>query len=166
MESSVSVMTAAPVVPFLMTAVKAFSAVMTAIVPLTVVVAAFMTFPVVMTVMIALRIGIILERALRKRSGCCVRRTGHAAVELDARLCQCILSAHADAAADQGVHLRGFQETGQRAVPAAVGGHDLLRDDPPVLHVVQLELLRVAEMLKDLSVFIGDCDSHMIRSFL
>ena len=73
MESSVSVMTAAPVVPFLMTAVKAFSAVMTAIVPLTVVMAAFMTFPVVMTVMVALRIGIILERALRKRSGCCVR---------------------------------------------------------------------------------------------
>ena len=55
---------------------------------------------------------------------------------------------------------------GQRAVTAAVGGHDLLRDDHAVLHVVELELLRVAEMLKDLSVFVRHCDSHIVCSFL
>ena len=48
---------------------------------------------------------------------------------------------------------------------AAVGGNDLLANDPAVLHVVELELLRVSEMLEDLSVFIAYCDSHYIRSF-
>ncbi len=146
-------MTTATVVPFLMPAVKAFSMVMTAFVPLAVVVTAFMTFPVAMTVVVALRVGIIPECALRKRYGCCVRRTGYAAVELDARLCQCILSTHADAAADQGIHLRGFQEARQRAMPAAVGRHDLFLNDFTVLHIIELELLRVTEVLENLSVF-------------
>ena len=49
---------------------------------------------------------------------------------------------------------------------AAVGVHHLLGDDGAALCVVELELLRMAEVLKNLSVFIGDCDPHAVVSFL
>ena len=47
----------------------------------------------------------------------------------------------------------------------AVGAHDLFIYDLALVSVVELELLRSAEMLKDLSVFIGYCDSHYANSF-
>ena len=155
-------MTTAAIVAFLMTAVKSSSVVMTAFVTLAVVVAAIMAFPVVMSVVVAFGVGIIRKLTLGQCLCRGIRRTGHATVELYPGLGQGGLRTHADPAADQGVGLRGFQETGQRAVAAAVGGYDLLRYDFAVLHVVELELLRVAEMLEDLSVFISYRNSHSI----
>ena len=93
---------------------------------------------VVMVVMIASGIGIIRERPFRKGFCSGIRRTGHAAVELDPGFGQGGLRSHADPAADQGIGLRGFQETGQRAVTAAVGGNDLFRYNFAVLHIVEL----------------------------
>ena len=163
-------MTAAPLIALLVATVKTFSMVVPTIVLLAVMLSAFMVFsvamtalvafPVMMTVVVALRIGIILEGALCKRFGCCVRRTGYAAVELDARLGQRVLRAHADAAADQDIHLRGFQEACQRAMPTAVGRHDLFLNDFTVLHIIKLELLRVTEVLENLSVLISYRNSH------
>ena len=125
-----------------------------------------MPLAVMVVMVITSGIGIILQRALGQRLCCGVRGAGHAAVEPDARLSQRALRAHADAAADQGIRLSGFQESGQGAVPAAVCGDDLLGNDPAVLNVVKLELFGVTEMLEDLSVFVSDCDSHSICSFL
>ena len=169
-------MTAAALIALLMAAVEALPVMVPALVFLAVVVPAFMTFsmvmpalvafPVVMAVVIAFSIGIILQCTLCQSLSGRIGRTGDPAVELDARLGQRSLCAHANAAADQRVHLCGFQKSGQCAVAAAVGGYDLLRDDFPVLHVIELELLRVAEMLEDLSVFISYCDSHISCSFL
>ena len=147
----------------------AASAVMTAVVALTVmmaVMAAVVIFSVMMAMVVTLGVRIELQTALRQRLCCCIRRAVHAAVERDARFRKRVARAHADAAADQRVRLRCFQETGERAMSAAVRVRDLFGDDFSVGHIIELELLRVAEMLKDLSVFIGDCDSHMIRSFL
>lgn len=143
-------MAAASVVAFLMTAA----------VSLSVVVPAFMTFSVVVPMVVTLGIGIIFQSALDQCFGCFVRRTRYAAVEFDARFGQRILSAHADAAAEQGVHLRDFQEACQCAVPAAVSGHNLFLDDFTVLHIIELELLRVTEVLENLSVFISYRNSH------
>ena len=145
--------------------VVAASAVMTAFVTLAVM-TAIVIFAVMMTVVVTLCVGIELQIPLRERQCRCVCGPGHATVERDACFRKCVARAHADAAADQRVRLRCFQETGERAMSAAVRVHDLFADDFAVRHVIELELLRVAEMLKDLSVFIGDCDSHMIRSFL
>ena len=169
-------MTAAAFISLLVTAVKAFAVVVSALMPLTVVVSAFMVFsmvmpalvafPVVMAVVVAFGIGIILQRTLCQSLRGRIGRTGNPAVELDSRLSQRILCPHADAAADQCIRLRCFQEAGQCAVPAAVGWYDLLRDNFTVLHIVELELLRVTEMLEDLSVFVSYCDSHTACSFL
>ena len=49
---------------------------------------------------------------------------------------------------------------------AAVGGNYLLRYNSSTLHVIELELLRMTKMLKNLSVFIGYRDSHIFGSFL
>ena len=147
----------------------AASAVMAAVVTLAMVMAvmtAVMIFAVMMTVVVALGVGVELQTALRQRLRCCIRRAGHAAVERDARFRECVARAHSNTAADQRVRLRCFQETGECAMSAAVRVRDLFGDDFSVGHIIELELLRVAEMLKDLSVFIGDCDSHVIRSFL
>ena len=158
-------MTAAARVAFLMAAVKAFAVMVSALMTASVVMSAFVPFTVMMAMVVALGVGVILQRSLRQRPGRCIRRAGHAAVEFDPRLGQCVLCAHTDAAADQCIRLRRFQEACQRAVTAAVGGNDLLRDDYAVLHVVELELLSVTEMLEDLSVFVSDCDSHISCSF-
>ena len=54
-----------------------------------------------------------------------------------------------------------FEKHRQRPVAAAVCVHDLAGSDLAVLHRVQLELLRVAEMLEYQPVFIGDSDLHI-----
>ena len=76
----------------------------------------------------------------------------------------CSASAASDAAADQRVDLLLVQQTGERAVADAVGADDLRGDDLAVLYGVNLELLRAAKVLKDLSVFIGHCDFHISQT--
>lgn len=93
------------------------------------------------------------------------RRVGlaaDAAIELNARLGQRHLGAAADAAAQEHLHLGVGQKSGQRAVSLAVGVHHLGGHHLPVLDVVELELFRVAEVLENHAVFIGDCNSHRI----
>ena len=57
------------------------------------------------------------------------------------------------------------EETRQRAVAAAVRGHDGRRRDGAVGHVVELECLRAAKVLKNVSVFIRNCNAHKNGSF-
>ena len=169
-------MTAAALIALLMAAVEALPVMVSTLVFLAVVVPAFMTFsmvmpalvafPVVMAVVIAFSIGIILQCTLCQSLSGRIGRTGDPAVELDSRLGQRVLRTHADAAADQCIRLGGFQESGQCAVTTAIGWYDLLGNDLAILHVVELELLGVAEMLEDLSVFVSYCDSHISCSFL
>ena len=49
---------------------------------------------------------------------------------------------------------------------AAIGFNDLLVHDGSVFHIVQLELLRMTEVLKDFPVLISDCNTHDKPSFL
>lgn len=111
-------------------------------------------------VVVAVRAGEVFEVAVEKLLDGLVRFAADAAVERDARFAQRHLRASADAAADQRVHAVEFQKARQRAVTAAHGVHDALRKDLSILDVVQLELGRVAEMLENHAVFVGDCDSH------
>ena len=159
-------MAAAALVTFLMPTVEAFAVMVSALVTASVMMSTLVPLTVVMAVVVAFGIGIILQRTLCQSLRGCIGRTRNPAVELDSRLGQRILRTHADAAADQCIRLGGFQESGQCAVTAAIGGDDLLRNYLAVLHIVELELLGVAKMLEDLSVFIGYRDSHISRSFL
>ena len=114
-----------------------------------------------MPMMIALRLRIVLEFSLRQSPGRRIRAALDTAKELDARLGQRVLGAHADAAADQRIHPGSLQKAAQSAMAAFSGVHDLRMDNLPILHIVELELLRVAEMLKNFSIFIRYCDFQM-----
>jgi len=83
-----------------------------------------------------------------------------AAEQLNARLAERRPGAAADPAADQDFHAVLFQKTSQCAMAAACGRHRLRLFYGSVFHFVNLKLFRVAEMLKNLSVLIGYCNSH------
>jgi len=57
-----------------------------------------------------------------------------------------------NAAADERVDRVGLQKSGQRPVSAAHRVDDRRRDDPPVGHIIELELRRPPEMAVDLPV--------------
>ena len=120
---------------------------------------------VVLSVVAAHHIGVIGQRSGSQLLCRLVRVTGYTAIQLDACRCQRRLGAAADAAADQRVHMQRAQNTCKRAVAAAVGIHHLGGHDFAVFHIVDLELLRVAEVLKYLSVFLSNCNSHDVFSF-
>ena len=101
-------MPVASFVALLVAAVEALSMMVPTFVFITVVVAAIVSLAVMMAVVVALGIGIILQRAIRQSLRSCIGRTGNAAVEPYSRLGQRSLRTHADAAADQRIHLRGF----------------------------------------------------------
>ena len=105
----------------------------------------------------AAEIQFTLEKGLH-RSICIPLHTG---IDLDPSLAEGHLRAVANAAADQRIHVVCLQEARQRAVAAAVGiQHDSGRHGAVFYHV-QLELGRVSKVLKNLSVFIRDCNSHI-----
>ena len=91
---------------------------------------------------------------------------GAAGVEPDPGFRQGHLGAGADTAADQAVYLLICQEAGQRTMAAAVGVHDLRGDHLASLYIIELELLCMAEMLKNRSVLISHCNFHVHASFL
>ena len=88
-----------------------------------------------------------------------------AGVQPDTCLRQRHLGPTADAAADQGIHLTVLQKASQGPVSAAIGIHHLGGGYGAVLHIIELELCRVAKVLEHLAVFIGDCDFHEDASF-
>ena len=113
-------------------------------------------------VMAAAGLRVIGESARHKGLDRGVRLSGHAAVELNSGAGQRVLRPRADPAADQNLHRHAGQELGQRAVAAAAGVRDAGAGDLPVLNVINLELLCVAEMLKYHAVFIGNRDFHIL----
>ena len=178
-------MTAAALVALLMAAVEAFSVMVSALVVFTVMMAAafiavmvtaFMafamvmptvvTFSVMMAMVVALGIRIIFQRSIRKGFRGSIRRSLNACVKLDPDIRKRRLRTHTNASADQGVSLHRLQEACKGAMAASVGIHDLLIDDLTLINIIQLKLLGMTEVLEDFSVFVCDCDSHGIRSFL
>lgn len=109
--------------------VSLVTAVMTVIVMTAAVVAAGVTaLTMLVVVVVAANVGIIRQNAADE---CAYRRVSlaaYAAVELDTCLGKCLLSAAADAAADEGVNAALHQEARKCAVTAAVGVNDLLAD--------------------------------------
>lgn len=115
---------------------------------------------VMFSVMVAAHIRIVIKIPFQKRVHRRVRIAGYAAVKPDSRCRKRVLRACADAAADQGVHLIFFQKSCQRPVSVSVCIHNCGRHYFPVLHVIDLELLRMTEMLKNLSVFVSYTNFH------
>ena len=129
------------------------------------VIAAFVSlFSVLVIVVVALDVRIIAEIVRKKRLDRCIARTADTAVELDARLRKSHLCATADTSADQYRYVLLREKSRKCAVTASVRIHDRCGNDLAVLYCVDLKLLGVTEMLKDLSVFVSNCNFHILYS--
>ena len=130
-----------------------------------VVAAGVTSFAVRMVMVIAVDVGVVAQISAEQCAHRGVSVPADTAVELDARLGQCCLCTAADASADQSVHTVLHQEACQCAVTTAIGVNDFRMSDFAVRSFIKLELFGMAEMLKDLTVFIGNCNFHNGISF-
>ena len=116
---------------------------------------------VVVAVDVRIKLQLICEKGLYRR----VRIPAGSAVELNARFRQCRLSAAADAAADQDIRLQGRENARKSTVAGSVGAYHLGGNNLSVLYIVNLKGFCVSKMLKNLSIFVSNCDSHLMISF-
>ena len=125
-------------------------------------------FPTGMIVlmMIAMHIGVKLERICKIGADRAVRAAGYSPKQPDASLPQGGLCPSPNAAADENIHLCISKEACERTMALPVGIHNLLIDHLTIFNIINFKLGGVAKMLKYISVFIGNCDSHLIGSFL
>ena len=129
------------------------------------VIAAGVALAMVMVMVITPDIGIEIQLTRRECFHRRVCAAGHAAVELNARRSQSHLGTAANAAADQHVRMQSCQDPSQGAVAAALGIDHFGRHDLSVLHLIDLKLGRMAEVLENLTVFISNCNFHCMFSF-
>ena len=130
-----------------------------------VVTAGVTSLAVLMVMMVTVNIGIVAQTSVEQCAHRRISVPADTAVELDARLGQCCLRTAADASADQSVYTVLHQEACQCAVTAAIGVNDFRMSDFTVRSFIKLKLFGVAEMLKNLTVFIGNCNFHNGISF-
>ena len=116
---------------------------------------------VMFSMMTAQDIRIKAKAAAQQRRHGLIRVAGYAAIEGNPGFLQSPARAAADPAADQRIHMDLFQNIRQSAVPAAVGADDRGERHLTVFHVIDLEALRMPEVLKNLSVLISYRDSHL-----
>ena len=122
--------------------------------------AAGASFSMSMAVSSAGRIGNRRERSGEKRLDRLIGISFDARRKTNSRLGQCHLRSRADSSANQEFDVPLAQKSGKSAVTAAVRRFDLLVLDGSVLGVVERDFRRMSEMLKDVSCFCDDCDSH------
>ena len=125
--------------------------------------AMFTMLAVLVTVLAFAAIRIRHERPREMPLHSLIRIPLHARDELDARLGKRRLCTRTDAAADDEIRLRCVKERRKRAMPLADRVHNLLSHIG--CNIVELKLLRPAEMLLDLTVCIWYCNSHCMLSF-
>lgn len=117
-------------------------------------------------VVVTVHVRVIAESACDECIDCCICIPADSTKKTDADLSECHLCTTADAAADQCIDTELHEETGERAVTTAVRIHDLCTNDFAVRYIVDLKLCGMSEVLENLSVFIGYCNSHDLFSFL
>ena len=118
------------------------------------------TFSMLMVVVVALDIRIIAEIVRKIRLDRCIARTADTAVKLNACTCKCYLSTTADTSADENVSTDDRQKSHKCSVSLTIGVDYFRGYDRIILNLINLKLLRVTEMLKDLSVFVSNCYFH------
>lgn len=130
-------------------------------------VCAVVAFAVMMlAVMIALYVGVKTQASAQKGVDRIVGLARNSAEETDVRLLQCRLRTAADAPADQNIDTKAFQQSRKGAVAAAHGSDDGGRDHLFVFNFIDFELLRMTEVLENLSVLVGYRDFQKKTFFL
>ena len=124
-----------------------------------------MVVMVVVIVVVALYVEVKSERSAEQRSGCGIAIPTDSAVKLDACLGKRHLCAAADAAANKCINTERGKKSCKSSVTAAVGIDYFTIYDFSVFCGINLKLLGMAEVLKDMSVFVSYCNFHCIVSF-
>lgn len=132
---------------------------------LTVVITAVALVPLAV-MMVSSRSGSKLKRTGQIGLYCLIGAAAYAALKLDTRLGQRLLRPRPDAAADQRMDALAGQQARQRAMAAFTRREDAAGNDLLRLYLIKLEGLRMAKMLKDLSVIVGYCNDHLNPSLL
>ena len=117
-------------------------------------------FTMFVVVVIASNLGIEVQLIRKQCVNRIVARTADTAVKLDACLRKSHLCATADTSADENVSADDCQKSRKCSVSLSVGIDYFKGYDRIILNLINLELLRVTEMLKDLSVFVSNCYFH------
>lgn len=118
-----------------------------------------------MRMMIARGVVVVNQTAGQQRIDRLVGTAAHARVEADTRLRQSCPRSCADTATKQRIHSLRPQKIGERTMTTAQSRNDLAVRDGSLFDGVQLKLGGMAEVLKNLSVFIRNCYDHAISSF-
>ncbi len=116
---------------------------------------------VVMVMVVAFCIRIVYQRACGKSLCSLVGAALHSAVNPDSGLGQRNLRTHSYSAADEGIDPGFLKKACKSAVSVSVRIENLLSDDLSVLRFLQLELLRMSEMLENLTVEICCRNNHV-----
>ena len=129
--------------------------------------AAVMAFAVAVAMMVAVNSGVISQVACQESIYGFISTALNTAVQSNACLGQSILGTTANAAANQGADVLFLQEGRQGTMANTIAGDNVGFLNLIVLNGVNLELLRMAEMLENLAVVIGNCKFHRaVASFL
>lgn len=120
---------------------------------------------VMMVMVVTFGIGIISKVPCNKALYRFVCISVDTAIERNACLGKCHLCATSNAAADQHIDIELGKKARKCAVSASVGVDDLCRKNSIPVYGINLELLRVAEMLKNFTIAISYCDFHLMISF-
>ena len=129
--------------------------------------AAAMAFAMTVTMMVAVNSGVVGKFSCQESFYCCIRISLNTTVQGNACLSQSILGTAANAAANQGFDVLFLQEGGQGTVPHTVAGENMGFLNRIVFNGINFEFFRMAEMLENLAVVVGNCKFHRaVTSFL
>ena len=120
---------------------------------------------VMMVMVVAFGIGIISKVPCNKALYRLVSISVDTAIELNACLGKCHLRTAANAAADQHIYIELGKKAGECAMSAAIGIDYLSGKDFIPFNGINLELLRVTEVLKNCTITVRYCDFHLMISF-
>ena len=139
---------------------------MAAVVSTTVIATVVLALAMCVVVVVAVDVRVIAEISGDESidSGICI--TADTTEKANADLCKCHLCTATDAAADQSIDTKLHKESCQRTMTTSVGIDDVCANDLAVGYIVDLKLLGMPEVLENLAVFIGYCNSHSYFSFL
>ena len=90
----------------------------------------------------------------------CVRIALCAGDDLNAGLCQRVLRAAAEPAADQDIDRAVRKKSRQCAMPESVRTDHLTGDDLSTLNIIDLKSLCSSEMLENTAIIVSNCNLH------
>ena len=129
--------------------------------------AAAMAFTVAVAMMVAVNSRIISQFACQESIYGFISTALNTAVQGNACLGQSILGTAANAAANQGIDIFLLQEGGQSTVTNTVARENMGFLNRVIFNSINFEGFRMAEMLENLAVIIGNCKFHRaVTSFL